>query len=264
MRAVALPQTESPQWAAIVDLPFTNAIEARLRDETGIRLGDVSALAYSDSRVADAARTPLEARVAGQRPHDGRVRRGWVAFLDVRHWQTGATNQATVAIRLNIREIYDRIIALSSSREIFRLLLLVLAFIGVLFLIIQFVALVIGIVLARQITGAVHDLFTGTEHLRNRNFTAPDSGARARSARRARRVVQRDDRRSHQAPEGERREGADGAGDARGARDPAEAAAVGPAAGAGARHHGVLRTGARGRGGLLRLPARSPTPSSAC
>jgi sigma-B regulation protein RsbU (phosphoserine phosphatase) len=26
-------------------------------------------------------------------------------------------------------------------------------------------------VLARQITGAVHDLFTGTEHLRNRNFT---------------------------------------------------------------------------------------------
>ena len=40
-----------------------------------------------------------------------------------------------------------------------------------LFLIIQFVALVIGFVLARQITGAVHDLFTGTEHLRNRNFT---------------------------------------------------------------------------------------------
>ena len=25
--------------------------------------------------------------------------------------------------------------------------------------------------LARQITGAVHDLFTGTEHLRNRDFT---------------------------------------------------------------------------------------------
>ena len=30
---------------------------------------------------------------------------------------------------------------------------------------------VIGFVLARQITGAVHDLFTGTEHLRNRDFT---------------------------------------------------------------------------------------------
>jgi sigma-B regulation protein RsbU (phosphoserine phosphatase) len=30
---------------------------------------------------------------------------------------------------------------------------------------------VIGFVLARQITGAVHDLFTGTTHLRNRDFT---------------------------------------------------------------------------------------------
>jgi sigma-B regulation protein RsbU (phosphoserine phosphatase) len=46
----------------------------------------------------------------------------------------------------------------------------VLAFIGILFLIIQMVALAIGFVLARQITGAVHDLFTGTEHLRNRDF----------------------------------------------------------------------------------------------
>jgi hypothetical protein len=36
----------------------------------------------------------------------------------------------------------------------------------VLFLLIQGAALVLGITLARQITGAVHDLFTGTEHLR--------------------------------------------------------------------------------------------------
>ena len=36
---------------------------------------------------------------------------------------------------------------------------------------IQGVALVIGLALARQITGAVHDLFTGTQHLRNRDFT---------------------------------------------------------------------------------------------
>ena len=34
-------------------------------------------------------------------------------------------------------------------------------------------ALVIGLLLARQITGAVHDLFTGTQHLRNRDFVHP-------------------------------------------------------------------------------------------
>ncbi|MBA3268970.1 MAG: SpoIIE family protein phosphatase, partial [Acidobacteria bacterium] len=78
---------------------------------------------------------------------------------------------ATVANQLNVREIYQRITALSTGAQIGQFMLLILAFIGVLFLTIQFVALVIGFALARQITGAVHDLFTGTEHLRNRDFT---------------------------------------------------------------------------------------------
>ena len=43
MRAVALPQSASPQWAVIVDLPFTVTIEERLREETGIRLGAATA-----------------------------------------------------------------------------------------------------------------------------------------------------------------------------------------------------------------------------
>ena len=51
-----------------------------------------------------------------------------------------------------------------------QVLLFVLAVVGVLFMIIQLVALVIGFVLARQITGAVHDLFTGTQHVRGGDF----------------------------------------------------------------------------------------------
>jgi sigma-B regulation protein RsbU (phosphoserine phosphatase) len=168
-RAVALPLTASPRWAVVVDLPFTNAIENRLREETGIRLGAVSALPYSDSRVVIPRGRLLEERPPDADPST--TLGEWVAFLDVRHWETGATNTATVAIRLNVGEIYDRITALSAGREINGFLMVVLAFIGVLFLIIQFVALVIGVILARQITGAVHDLFTGTEHLRNRHFT---------------------------------------------------------------------------------------------
>ena len=94
-----------------------------------------------------------------------------MAFLDDTDWATGATDSATVAIQLNVREIYDRISASRRARRQFgQLLLLVLAFVGGLFLIIQFVALVIGFVLARQITGAVHDLFTGTQHLRQRRL----------------------------------------------------------------------------------------------
>lgn len=170
MRAVALPPTKSPQWAVVVDLPFTNAIEERLREETGIRLGDTTALSYEDRSIVIPRGQLLEPRPQGA-DSATTLGEGWVAFLDVHHWETGAPNDATVAIRLNLREIYNRITALSAGREWGRILIGILAFIGVLFLTIQFVALVIGFVLARQITGAVHDLFVGTEHLRNRDFT---------------------------------------------------------------------------------------------
>jgi sigma-B regulation protein RsbU (phosphoserine phosphatase) len=169
MRAVALAPGKTPHWAAIVDLPFTNAIEERLRAETGIRLGRATALAYGDPSIATPRGNLLEDRPV--EPDTTTFGEDWVTVLDVHHWETGASNFATVAIRLNVGEIYNRITTLSAGRELGRILLLVLAFIGVLFLTIQLVALVIGIVLARQITGAVHDLFTGTEHLRNRDFT---------------------------------------------------------------------------------------------
>jgi phosphoserine phosphatase RsbU/P len=169
-RAVSLPQTKDPQWAVIVDLPITNPIEERLREETGIRLGDVTALPYEDPRIAIPRGRALEPPL--EEP-DGSTTlgEGWVAFLDVHHWETGAPNNATVAIGLNLGEIYNRMAVVSAGRDLGKILLGVLAFIGVLFLTIQAVALIIGVLLARQITGAVHDLFTGTEHLRNRNFT---------------------------------------------------------------------------------------------
>jgi sigma-B regulation protein RsbU (phosphoserine phosphatase) len=167
MRAVAIPPAVTPRWAVIVDLPFTVAIEQRLHEETGIRLGQATAFEFDDPRLTIPNGRLLEPRPAAMSSPLGE---GWVAFLDVSHWETGARNYATVAIQLNVREIYERLTSLSAAR-LGQVLLVVLAFLGVLFLTIQFVALVIGFVLARQITGAVHDLFTGTEHLRNRDFT---------------------------------------------------------------------------------------------
>jgi sigma-B regulation protein RsbU (phosphoserine phosphatase) len=167
IRAVALPDVRRPHWAAIIDVPISLAIEQRLREETGIRLGNVAA----DTRAKLPEGGVLEPRP--EEPVDGSpgLGQGWVTPFDVNDWQTGATSSAVVAIELNPREIYQRISTLSTGLPLGQILLLVLAFIGVLFLTIQFVALVIGFVLARQITGAVHDLFTGTEHLRNRDFT---------------------------------------------------------------------------------------------
>jgi sigma-B regulation protein RsbU (phosphoserine phosphatase) len=168
-RAVALPRGTSPTWAAVVDLPFTVAIEDRLRDETGIQIGAVSAQSFDDRRVTWPQGEALEPRPELPDDEATRLFGAWVAVLNVVHWQTGARNTATAAIRLNLGEIYRNLTALSSA--VGQLVLIVLAVIAVLFLIIQFVALVIGFALARQITGAVHDLFVGTEHLRNRDFS---------------------------------------------------------------------------------------------
>jgi phosphoserine phosphatase RsbU/P len=169
MRAVALPTARRPQWAMVVDMPFTAAIEQRLREETGIELGAVTASPFDDSRLRIPQGQLLETRAPSD-PTDTSLFGNWVALLDVHEWDTGARNVAAIGIRLNAAEIYQRITDVSAA-PLGQVLLLVLAFIGVLFLTIQFVALVIGFALARQITGAVHDLFEGTEHLRNRDFT---------------------------------------------------------------------------------------------
>ena len=46
-----------------------------------------------------------------------------------------------------------------------------LAVVAVLFLIIQGVALVMGLALARSITSSIHELFMGTERVRQGDFT---------------------------------------------------------------------------------------------
>ena len=174
MRAVALPEVTNPTWAVVLDLPLSMVIEQRILEETGIRMGEVTAFLGEgrkpglgrsfESRPPDPRNTPVFS-LATQR---------WVAFLDFSDWNTGNAESASVAILINVWEIYNRISVVSQAgvgtMNFGQLLLLVLAVIGALFLIIQFVALVIGFVLARQITGAVHDLFTGTQHVRAGDF----------------------------------------------------------------------------------------------
>ena len=54
--------------------------------------------------------------------------------------------------------------------------------VGGLFLIIQAVAFVMGLTLARSITGSVHELFAGTERVRRGDFSTRSPSARAISS----------------------------------------------------------------------------------
>jgi sigma-B regulation protein RsbU (phosphoserine phosphatase) len=174
MRAVALPEVPNPTWAVILDMPLSTTIEQRIQQETGIRLGEITAFLARGIK-------PVSGRAIEDRPpqkDEGPTlslrQARWVVFLEHVDWPTGELESASVAILINTFDIYDRISVVSpvgvGQLNFGQLLLLVLALVGGLFLIIQAVALVIGFVLARQITGAVHDLFTGTQHVRAGDF----------------------------------------------------------------------------------------------
>ncbi len=175
MRAVALPEVPNPAWAVVLDMPMSKVIEDRIQEETGIRMGEISAALLAGGVKPPAGRAIEDRPVdEAEGPQLSLQQARWVVFLDHVDWPTGEPESASVGILINTFEIYDRISVVSPVRvgelTFGQLLLLVLGVVGGLFLVIQAVALAIGFVLARQITGAVHDLFTGTQHVRSGDF----------------------------------------------------------------------------------------------
>lgn len=173
MRAVAFPDLPTPTWAVVLDIPLSQVVEQRITAETGIRIGEVTGSSEAIRPINGRALEPASVESRGDDQGSPLTTQQWVAFLDFTDWATGQQASATLAMRINAWAIYERLSAASASvgeMNFGQLVLAVLAVVGGLFLVIQFVALVIGLLLARQITGAVHDLFTGTQHLRNRDF----------------------------------------------------------------------------------------------
>jgi sigma-B regulation protein RsbU (phosphoserine phosphatase) len=173
VRAVAMPDSPQPGYAVVVDLLVNDAVRQQLRSETGVALRNIIA---SPPLTENAAR-PLQGRDGGDvsattAPAPSGVLSSLPTLLVFRDWSTGATGPLTVTTALSIGELYDRI----SSPEggVGRLsqgLLLVLFVIGALFLIIEVMALIAGFALAKSLTGSVHELFTGTERVRQGDFT---------------------------------------------------------------------------------------------
>ena len=175
VRAVAFPDSARPGYAVVVDLPVTDDVTGRLRTESGVELQNVTIVPAVNG---SAAVTPLPGHVEA----DGVTAQADAAssgrlpqVLDVRDWTTGEVGQVNVGIKLSIGEIYALISGAkthpSDSSTIGQGMLLLLGAIGLLFLIIEFVALVAGLALAKSITGSIHELFIGTGRVRQGDFT---------------------------------------------------------------------------------------------
>src|SRR3989449_9346327 len=174
VRAVAFPEAPQPGYAVIVDLLMNAQVREQLRKDTGV---DVKRVIAVPPKEGDLPR-PMEGTAGGDTTpvdatSDSGLLNNLTSLMQYRDWSTGESGTLIVYSRLSVPELYDRISSAegSVSRTVGQGLLLVLFVIGALFLIIEFIALIAGFALAKSITGSVHELFTGTERVRQGDFT---------------------------------------------------------------------------------------------
>jgi phosphoserine phosphatase RsbU/P len=165
------------RYAVVVDLPVDQEVVERVRDKTGIRAGDVTILPRSRAGpIVGRLRSAATAFFRREpQPADTAVGRGNVLVLEYHDWENGTTDRVYVSLDVRMRELYARLASAQQARAgtmgFGDVILLFLVFVAALFLIIQFVALIMGFALARSITGSVHELFMGTERVRQGDFT---------------------------------------------------------------------------------------------
>jgi sigma-B regulation protein RsbU (phosphoserine phosphatase) len=174
VRAVAFPE-RTPGFVVVVDVPLAGAVKTRIEEATGIVIGRASVVASTPLPVQGQAGGPRAQADAATGTAERAWRFPWVALLDHVDWVTGRTEPLPVNIGLSVAAIYQRLSASQASlvggtRSFGDLLLVLLLFVAGLFLIIEVGALVMGLALARSITGAVHELFAGTERVRQGDF----------------------------------------------------------------------------------------------
>ena len=151
---VARAMVRAPEPSAevvVVDLPLGAETRRRVLAATGVEMG----------RIGTTARPTATGVLA------------WVSLLPHTDWTTGQTEFLNLQTIVAPREVYRRMFGAESrfgDGGLASAFVLALAVIGSLFLVIEFTALVMGLALARSITGAVHELFEGTEHVRRGNF----------------------------------------------------------------------------------------------
>ena len=164
VRVVAPAQgSGGPGWV-IVDVPLDEEVLQRIYQATGVT-GSGVYVSKSDSSTTS---IELPGRAGGLFSNSTTV-------IECREWFTGEDRSAHIALRYRVGEIYNKLASAQSlslrGRSFGDIFLTLLVTVAILFLIIQGAALVMGLALARSITSSIHELFTGTERVRQGDFS---------------------------------------------------------------------------------------------
>ena len=161
-----------PRLAVIVDVPLSRSMLDEIGDDIGIKLGGMTMTEPGEDSNSRRIRRPIDQGIARA---DGLTGLVWVAFLDYVNWDSGSTGPVLVSFSVSPAAVYGRISGTPLQQvgnfTWGQLLLILMGAVGALFLIIQLVAVGMGLALARSITGAVHELFEGTERVGRGDFT---------------------------------------------------------------------------------------------
>jgi serine phosphatase RsbU (regulator of sigma subunit) len=173
VRAVAFPDSGRPAYAVIVDLLLNDAVRQQLKRETGVELKGVSPVPNPRGIKPLSGPPARHPPVQADPSQSSGLLNNLGSLMEYRDWDAGDTGTLLVSTRLSVTELYDRISSAEgmAGRSFGQGLLLALFGIGGLFLVIEFIALIAGLALAKSITGSVHALFTGTERVRQGDFT---------------------------------------------------------------------------------------------
>ncbi len=179
-RGVERFDEDGPVYAVVADLPIAGEVARRMQASRGVTLTDFSVtptVGGAGAGPAGADAGPAAAFEAlrfpfGSPPPDGAptLVRSAEAHVDLLDWSTGRRGRGEVRFTVH-PEVFYRQLAQGSDANLASGFLLVLMFIGVMFLTIEAAAIIMGFALAGSITGAVHELFTGTERVREGDFT---------------------------------------------------------------------------------------------
>jgi phosphoserine phosphatase RsbU/P len=172
IRALVPAGHAKPAGWVIVDLPVDNILLNRLYENTGVKAGAIAlAPPNSDGTVTGAQSDSTESVTGPRLSRFGTS----VGRFDTYAWDSGRVVRATASLNFRIRDLFSRLAEAQSmvvrGRRLADVLTGGLVIVAVLFLVIQLVALVMGVTLARSITSSVHELFMGTERVRQGDFT---------------------------------------------------------------------------------------------
>jgi sigma-B regulation protein RsbU (phosphoserine phosphatase) len=161
--------------ALLLDIPMDASLFGELKRRTGIAVIDTTETPPKPKKgiTIKVGDDEKEGEPQQHLQEEFRTSEGVLFFAvpEVTDWATGRREVKPIGIRYSPTALVRRLSP--ASLDVGGVLVTAMAVVGGLFLIVYFVALVLGMLLARSITRSIHGLSVGTERLRQGDFSHP-------------------------------------------------------------------------------------------